>query len=110
MVLSCVPVNLVLLPEIDISGRERNAFFRKSGTRFRSEVPDNSAAGENIVLAALVRSHIELRHTRPEVASFPAQAESTEDLHIDSEACLEYARVRPRWARVMSSEEQGRAL
>jgi len=80
------------------------------GTRFRSEVPDNAEAGENIVLAALARVHIELRHTRPEVSTFTAQAESMEDLHIESEACLDYAGVCPCWARVMASEEQSRAL
>ena len=80
------------------------------GIRFRSEVPDNAAARENIVLAAPVRSHIELRHTRPEVSTFRAQAESMEDLHIESEAYLEYAGVRPCLARVMASEEQGRAV
>ena len=80
------------------------------GISFRSEVPDNAAAGENIVLPTLVRSHIELRHTRPEVSTFCAQAESMEDLHIESEACLDYAGVRPCRARVMASEEQGRAV
>ena len=34
------------------------------GIRFRSEVPDNAAARENIVLAALARIYIELRHTQ----------------------------------------------
>ena len=82
--------------------------------RFRSEVPDNAAAAENIVLAALAGIHIELRHTRPEVSSFTAQAESIfeslEDLHIKSEADLEYTGVGSRFASVIASEEQGRAL
>ena len=78
-------------------------------TLTRSEVPDNAEAGENIVLAALARVHIELRHTRPEVSTFTAQAESMEDLHIESEACLDYAGVRPCCARVIASEEQSGA-
>ena len=72
-------------------------------------MPDNAKAGENIVLAALARVHIELRHPRPEVSTFTAQAESMEDLHIESEACLECAGVSPCLARVMASEEQSRA-
>ena len=80
------------------------------GRLFRSEMPDNAAAGEDIVLAALARIHIELRHTRPEVSSFTAQAEPMEDLHIESEAGLEYTGVGSRCASVRASEEQGGAL
>src|ERR1035441_6876061 len=80
------------------------------GIRFRSEVPDNAAAAENIVLAALARIHIELRHARPEVSNFPAQAESPGDLHIKSRTDLEYTGVGSRFARVIASEEQGRTL
>ena len=110
---SCLPVNLVLLQrfKLDISGR---TIMRSSsgnpGLRFRSEVPDNAAAAKDIVLAALARIHIELRHTRPEVSSFTAQAEPMEDLHIESEAGLEYTGVGSRFASVIASEEQGRAL
>ena len=81
------------------------------GIGFRSEVPDNAEAGENIVLAALARVHIELGNTRPEVSTFTAQAESVEDLHIESEACLDCPGGSPCCARVMAaSEEQSRAL
>ena len=57
---------------------------------FRSEVPDNAAAYENIVLAALAGVYIQLRHTRPEVSSFTAQAELTGELHIESHTSLQY--------------------
>ena len=86
--------------------RPKNAVPRKSGIRFRSEVPDNAATDENIVLAALARTRIELRHTRPEVSSLTAQAEVPEDLYIESEACLEYAGGSARFARVYSSKHE----
>ena len=73
-------------------------------------MPDNAAASENIVLAALARIHIELRHTRPKVSTFTAQAEVPKDLHIESQAGLEYTGVGSRFASVRASEEQGRAL
>ena len=80
------------------------------GRLFRSEMPDNSTAGENIVLAALARFHTELRHARPEVSTFAAQAEVPKDLHIESKPRLKYTGVGPLWASVRASEEQGRAL
>ena len=80
------------------------------GRLFRSEMPDNSAAGENIVLAALARIQTELRHTRPEVSAFAAYAEVPENPHIEPHPGLEYTGVGPRWASVRASEEQGRAL
>ena len=80
------------------------------GRLFRSEMPDNSTAGENIVLAALARFQTELRHTRPEVSAFTAYAEAPEDPHIEPNPGLEYARAGPRVASVRASEEQGRAL
>ena len=91
------PLNLVRLRRAGHFG-QKNAAPRKSGIGFRSELPDNAATDENIVLAALARTRIELRHTRPEVSSLTAQAEVPEDLYIESEACLEYAYppMRPR--------------
>src|ERR1035438_1684369 len=71
---------------------------------FGSEVPNKAAADENIVLAALSRVHIQIRHPRPEVSSLTPQTESTEDLHIESDACLEYACGCPGIARVQSSK------
>ena len=76
------------------------------GTLFRSEVPDDASASENIVLAALARIHIELRHARPEVSAFAAQAEVPKDLYIEPEPSLEYARA----GSVRASEGHGRAL
>ena len=76
------------------------------GRHFRSEMPDNAAAGEDIVLAALARIQIELRHTRPEVSAFAAQAEVPKDLYIEPEPSLEYARA----GSVRASEGHGRAL
>ena len=73
-------------------------------------MPDNAAAGENVVLAALARIHIELRHARPEVSAFATQAEVPKDLHIESKPGLEYTGVGSRCASVRASEEQGRAL
>ena len=80
------------------------------GRFFRSEMPDNSTAGENIVLAALARIQTELRHARPEVSAFAAYAEAPEDPHIEPHPGLEYARVGSRLASVRTSEEQRRAL
>ena len=76
------------------------------GRLFRSEMPDNSTAGENIVLAALARIQTELRHARPEVSAFGAQAEAPENPHIEPNPGLEYARV----GSVRASEGHGRAL
>jgi hypothetical protein len=45
-------------------------------------LPDEPAANEDIVLAAVVRSEVQLRHTRPEVSNLTAQAEAVEKPHI----------------------------
>jgi hypothetical protein len=45
-----------------VSGRTYPA-GRNPGKRFRLEVPDDPAADENIVLVALARINIQLRHT-----------------------------------------------
>jgi len=66
------------------------ALSSSPGIRFPSEVPDNAATDENVVLATLARVHIQLRHTRPEVSSFTAQAEVPEELHIESQTSLQY--------------------
>ena len=71
----------------------------KSGMRFCSEVPDDAAAGEKIVLAALPRSHIQLRHARGELSSFTAQAEVPEDPHIESQTTLQCTGGGPRRAQ-----------
>ena len=75
--------------------------------RFRSEMPDNAAAGENIVLAAPTRVDNQLRHARPEVSAFAAQAEVPNDFHIESHTGLEYTGVGSPWAsiRARGSEE-----
>ena len=70
------------------------------------KVPDNAAADENIVLAALAGGHIQVRHTRPEVASFTAHGESPGELHIESDACLQYACGSSCFARVYSSKHK----
>ena len=73
---------------------------RNPTIRFCSEVPDDAAAGENIVLAALACGHIQLRHTRPEVSTFTAQAEVPEDPHIESQTTLQYTGSGSGFARV----------
>ena len=64
-------------------------------TRFRSEVPNNAGTDKNIVLAVLACIYNQWRHSRPEVPSFPAEAESVEDPNIESQARLEYAGGTP---------------
>jgi len=72
---------------------------RNPGLRFCSEVPDDAAAGENIVLAALACVHIQLRYTRPEVSTFTAEAEVPREPHIESQPSLQYTGGGPRRAR-----------
>ena len=79
---------------------------RNPGIRFRSEVPDDAAAGENIVLAALACVHIQLRHTRPEVSTFTAQAEVPEDPHIESQTTLQYTGSGSGFARVWGPKQE----
>jgi len=79
-------------------------FFQGSAAIFISEVPDDARADEEVALAALVGGHIQLWHTRPEVSYFTAQAELTEDRHIQSQASLEYTCGVPCCAR-----DRGRA-
>ena len=74
--------------------------------RFCSEVPDDAAAGEKIVLAALARSHIQLRHARPELSSFTAQAEVPEDPHIESQTTLQYTGSGSGFARVWAPKQE----
>ena len=50
----------------------------------RSEVPDDATAGEKIVLVALARVHIQLRHARPKLSTFTAQSEVLVSLDIES--------------------------
>ena len=82
-----------------VTGRRYPA-RRNPTIRFCSEVPDDAAAGENIVLAALACGHIQLRHTRPEVSTFTAQAEVPEDPHIESQTTLQYTGSGSGFARV----------
>jgi hypothetical protein len=49
---------------------------------FCLEVPNETGADEQIVLAAPVSGHIRLWHTRPEVSHFSAQTEFIEEPHI----------------------------
>jgi hypothetical protein len=49
---------------------------------FRSEVPNEATADEQIVLAARVGRHIRLWYTRPEVPHFSAQTEFMEKPYI----------------------------
>jgi len=79
---------------------------RNPGIRFRSEVPDDAAAGEKIVLAALARIHIQLRHARPELSSFTAQAEVPEDPHIESQTTLQYTGSGSGFARVWAPKHE----
>jgi hypothetical protein len=72
-------------------------------------MPDNPGASENIVLMVLARIHMELRHTRPEISPFSAQAEVRKDSHIKPESGLQDSRGGPRRACVWASEKQGRA-
>jgi hypothetical protein len=72
-------------------------------------MPDNSGASENIVLMVLARIHMELRHTRPEISPFSAQAEVRKDSYIKSESGLQGSRGRPCSAGVWASEKQGGA-
>ena len=72
---------------------------------FRSEVPDNANADKKIALATIARRYIQLGLSRPEVPSFPAQAESVEDPHIETEACLEYAGGSPGFAGVRTPKQ-----
>jgi hypothetical protein len=78
---------------------------RNPGKRFRLEVPDDPAADENIVLVALARINIQLRHTRPEVSSFTAQAEVPEDPHIESHTTLHCAGGGSGFTRVWLSRK-----
>ena len=73
---------------------------RNPGKRFRLEVPDDPTADEKIVLVALARINIQLRHARPELSSFTAQAEVPEDPHIESQTTLHYAGGGSGFARV----------
>src|SRR5580700_12116488 len=81
---------------------------RNPGKRFRLEVPDDPAAGEKIVLVAPARINIQLRHARPELSSFTAQAEVPEDPHIESETTLHYAGGGSGFAGVWLSRKQER--
>ena len=82
-----------------VSGRTYPA-GRNPGKRFRLEVPDDPTADEKIVLVALARINIQLRHARPELSSFTAQAEVPEDPHIESQTTLHYAGGGSGFARV----------
>src|ERR1700722_18357959 len=79
---------------------------RNRGKRFRLEVPDDAAAGEKIVLAALARIYIQLRHARPELSSFTAQAEVPEDPHVESHTTLQYTCGGSGFARVWSPKQE----
>ena len=46
-------------------------------------MPNNADADKKIALATIARRYIQLGLSRPEVPSFPAQAESGEDPHIE---------------------------
>ena len=58
--------------------------------RLVPEVPDESAADEQIVLPALVGGHIQLWDARPEVPEFTTQTELAEEGHIQAPANLEH--------------------
>src|SRR5256885_961212 len=80
------------------------------GSRFFSKVPHDTSADKNIVLTALASVYVQLRNSRPEIASFASQDEPPEDFHIQSHARLKYASGGSRFARVRSAEEQGGAF
>jgi len=87
-----------MLPAV---ARKRDLTDSTACTRIRSEVPNDADADKKIALATLARVYIQLRHSRPEVPNFPAQAESVEDSYIETESCLEYAGGSPglAWIR-----------
>ena len=63
-------------------------------------MPDDALAGEKIVLVALARVHIQLRHARPKLSTFTAQSEVLVDLDIESQTSLQYTRSGSSFARV----------
>ena len=69
-------------------------------------MPDHADADKKIALATIARVYIQFRHSRPEVPSFPAYAESVKDPHIESEACLEYAGGIPALAWVRTPKQK----
>src|SRR5262245_40701759 len=75
-----------------------------------SEVPDQAPSDEVIVLTTLACVHVQLWHTRPEIAKFATYTERLKGLYIDSHATLERTGCGPCFPRVRCSEQQVRAL
>jgi hypothetical protein len=67
-----LPLKLVRLSKGGYFGQIKMQARRDRVHTLRSEMPDNAAAGENIVLTTFARVHIQLRHTRPEVSALTA--------------------------------------